>query len=140
MFQRRRRETRFRIEQLEGRNAPSIVITSATVPKESDNGSFTIHGYTTRPTEQGDRLTFSTSVCCGTAHGQRRPGKGETTVQVTLHEFPKTGHFTAHIFPDYIYPYRYAAGQELKIVAKSFRESDGHLEQTTTEWVRIELI
>jgi hypothetical protein len=141
MLQRRRREARFHIEQLEGRNAPSIIVTSATVPKESGNGSFTIHGYTTQPTLPGDRISFTTSVCCGTAHYHRRPGKGEATVRGdSLGEPLKTGDFTAHIHPDYIYPYRYGAGEVVTVNATTVPVFDGQIVDRTTGQVRIELI
>jgi hypothetical protein len=142
MFQRRPRETRFHIEQLEGRNAPSIVVTSATVPRESDNASFTIHGYTTLPTIPGDRVTFSTSVCCGNnSIFFLRRGKGDATVRpYSLHQshIRRTGEFTAEISPSYIYAWRYSAGMEVKVVAD--RVSPDGQKDLTEELVRIKLI
>jgi hypothetical protein len=134
MFQRRRRETRFHIERLEGRDAPGIFVTLATVPKESGNGSFTIHGYTTGATIPGDHIRFKLSSSLP------KYGAGGTTVRAySIRELHRTGEFTAEIAPDYIYPYKYHAGTEVTIVAWNTSLPEGH-DDRTTERVRIELV
>jgi hypothetical protein len=61
MFERRRRDIRCRVEELEGRAVPSIVVLKVAVDFPNDIKISKIHiiGYTTQPSVAGEALRFS---------------------------------------------------------------------------------